>query len=72
MDKSSKEARREFVRNLAFIYENIGIDLFEGGIEESLESLIKAFNGGEAPRGSDMKASTGIESPPQDGEGAIR
>lgn len=45
MDYGFRRAREEFVRSLAFIYREVGIDLFsDGDVDETLRRLIDAFN----------------------------
>lgn len=45
MDHGFRRAREEFVRDLAFIYREMGIDLFaDGDVDETLRRLIDAFN----------------------------
>ena len=45
MDHGFRRTREEFVRDLAFIYREMGIDLFaDGDVDETLRRLIEAFN----------------------------
>ena len=45
MDYGYGRARREFVRSLAFIYREMGVDLFAGeDVDETLRRLLQVFN----------------------------
>ena len=45
MDYEYRRARREFVRSLAFIYREMGVDLFAGeDVDETLRRLLEVFN----------------------------